>query len=95
MQRVVCLKALRNSDELGNLVQLLFVMAQRKGVPKSMFVDMKQHYAKILQDNPEFESLLTVFESVFWQSAIPKRQQQVNPMANMLQSLLSGANDTI
>lgn len=85
-------QSLRNSDELSNLVQLLFVMAQRKGVPRSMFLDTKQHYATILQDNPELTNLLTVFESVFWPSAVPKKQTPVNPMASMLQNLLSGAN---
>lgn len=86
-------QALRNSDELSNLVQLLFVMAQRKGAPKSMFLEIKQHYAKILQDSPELTTLLTVFELVFWPSAVPKRQAQVNPMASMLQNLLSGVNE--
>ena len=56
-------ESLRSSDELSNLVQLLFVMAQRKGVPKSMFLEAKQHYARILQDNPGISASLTAFES--------------------------------
>ena len=83
-------QSLKCSDELSNLVQLLFVMAQRKGVPKSMFSETKQHYAKVIHDNPGISSLLTAFESVYWPAAIPRRQQPDNPMASMLQNLLSG-----
>lgn len=85
-------QSLRSSDELSNLVQLLFVMAQRKGVPRGMFLDTKQHYERLLQDNPELTNMLTVFESVFWPSAVPRKQAPVNPMASMLQNLLSGTN---
>ena len=41
-------QSLRNSDELSNLVQLLFVMAQRKGVPKK---HVSGHKAALCNDS--------------------------------------------
>lgn len=75
---------------LFNLAQLLFLLAQRKGVPLASFSEIKKHYKDAIVGS-RTDDLLSQYEASFWQPA-RRTQSQANPMASMLESLLGGSS---
>lgn len=75
---------------LVNLAQLLFLLAQRKGVPLTSLSEIKKHYKDVIA-GPRIDNLLSQYEASFWQST-RRAQPQANPMASMLESLLGSSS---
>lgn len=74
-----------SSAPILNFIQILFLLAQRKGIPKALYLQIKEWYSKEFQDKQLLVSPLLKLEGVIWPVKQPTRDAAIG---NIFSSIL-------
>lgn len=79
---------LKTNSPVLSVVRLLFHLAQRRNPPRDILIEIRRNYRQCIESDARLSRLITIYEAI----VCPQKQAPVknaNPMADMLQSLLS------